>query len=203
MMRCLTCKRALQDLPDEQRETVFLKIWSGMKALAEIAEVTATPLNTVASPVPVRAGKAARGIGRSLQQIRNMRMEPYDEVERYLAEFRLLVKSMSLSPLRPNPRLPCLCLARGSAAVAVVVAAAGLLWFAHRKSAGPPPLAVVQPAQVNVVRERPYRKLSGSFHPACIDGQRKAGIAVGHRIAPCACPPCRGDQSTLKVLAKD
>ena len=44
----LTVQKALQDLPEEQRETVFLRIWSGM-SLAEIAEATATPLNTVAS----------------------------------------------------------------------------------------------------------------------------------------------------------
>jgi RNA polymerase sigma-70 factor, ECF subfamily len=35
-------------LPEEQRETVFLKIWSGL-TLLEISEITQTPLNTVAS----------------------------------------------------------------------------------------------------------------------------------------------------------
>jgi len=44
----LTLQKALQELPEEQKETVFLKIWSGM-TLQEIAEVTETPLNTVAS----------------------------------------------------------------------------------------------------------------------------------------------------------
>jgi len=44
----LAVQKALRDLPEEQRETVFLRIWSGM-TLAEIAEATATPLNTVAS----------------------------------------------------------------------------------------------------------------------------------------------------------
>jgi RNA polymerase sigma-70 factor, ECF subfamily len=44
----LTLQRALRDLPEEQRETVFLRIWSGM-TLLEIAEATETPLNTVAS----------------------------------------------------------------------------------------------------------------------------------------------------------
>ena len=44
----LTLQKALQELPEEQRETVFLKVWSGM-TLAEIAELTETPLNTVAS----------------------------------------------------------------------------------------------------------------------------------------------------------
>ncbi len=44
----LALEQALRALPEEQRETVFLKIWSGM-TLQEIAEATDSPLNTVAS----------------------------------------------------------------------------------------------------------------------------------------------------------
>ena len=44
----LYLQQALRQLPDEQRETVFLKIWSGM-TLLEISEMTEIPLNTVAS----------------------------------------------------------------------------------------------------------------------------------------------------------
>jgi RNA polymerase sigma-70 factor (ECF subfamily) len=44
----LHLQRALKELPEEQRETVFLKVWSGM-TLLEISRVTETPLNTVAS----------------------------------------------------------------------------------------------------------------------------------------------------------
>lgn len=44
----LNLQNALKELPDEQREAVFLKVWSGM-TLQEIADVTGTPLNTVAS----------------------------------------------------------------------------------------------------------------------------------------------------------
>ena len=46
--KTLNLQQALRELPEEQRETVFLKVWSGM-TLLEIAEVTDTPLNTVAS----------------------------------------------------------------------------------------------------------------------------------------------------------
>ena len=46
--KILNLQQALKGLPDEQRETVFLKVWSGM-TLQEISEVTETPLNTVAS----------------------------------------------------------------------------------------------------------------------------------------------------------
>lgn len=45
---CLNLQQALQELPEEQREIVFLKVWSGM-TLLEISKVTETPLNTVAS----------------------------------------------------------------------------------------------------------------------------------------------------------
>ena len=41
-------QRVLRELPPEQRETVFLHVWSGM-TLQEVANATDTPLNTVAS----------------------------------------------------------------------------------------------------------------------------------------------------------
>jgi RNA polymerase sigma-70 factor (ECF subfamily) len=44
----LSLQNALRKMPEEQREAVFLRMWSGM-TLQEIAEATDTPLNTVAS----------------------------------------------------------------------------------------------------------------------------------------------------------
>jgi RNA polymerase sigma-70 factor, ECF subfamily len=44
----LAVQQALQHLPEEQREVVFLRIWSGL-TFQEIADVTEQPLNTVAS----------------------------------------------------------------------------------------------------------------------------------------------------------
>jgi RNA polymerase sigma-70 factor, ECF subfamily len=44
----LAVQEALGDLPEEQRETVFLKVWGGM-TLQEIAGVLEVPMNTVAS----------------------------------------------------------------------------------------------------------------------------------------------------------
>jgi len=41
-------QEALGELPDEQREAVIMRIWSGM-TLQEIATATAVPLNTAAS----------------------------------------------------------------------------------------------------------------------------------------------------------
>jgi RNA polymerase sigma-70 factor (ECF subfamily) len=52
----LSVQDALRDLPEEQRETVFLKIWSGL-TLQEIADATETPLNTVASRYRYALGK--------------------------------------------------------------------------------------------------------------------------------------------------
>jgi RNA polymerase sigma-70 factor (ECF subfamily) len=44
----LAVQQALQHLPEEQREVVFLRIWSGL-TFQEIAEAMETPVNTVAS----------------------------------------------------------------------------------------------------------------------------------------------------------
>jgi RNA polymerase sigma-70 factor (ECF subfamily) len=66
----LTLQGALRELPEGQREAVFLRIWSGM-TLQEIAQATATPLNTVASryryaldKLRDRLGQAAGKTGR-------------------------------------------------------------------------------------------------------------------------------------------
>jgi RNA polymerase sigma-70 factor, ECF subfamily len=44
----LNLQQALAKLPEEQSETVFLKVWGGL-TLLEISEATETPMNTVAS----------------------------------------------------------------------------------------------------------------------------------------------------------
>jgi RNA polymerase sigma-70 factor, ECF subfamily len=44
----LTLEKGLMELPEEQREVVVMRIWSGM-TLQEIAASTEVPLNTVAS----------------------------------------------------------------------------------------------------------------------------------------------------------
>lgn len=67
----LALQKALHELPEEQREVVFLRIWSGM-TLQEIEEATETPLNTVASryryaleKLRQRLGNAGGRAGRS------------------------------------------------------------------------------------------------------------------------------------------
>jgi RNA polymerase sigma-70 factor (ECF subfamily) len=44
----LSLQSALLELPEEQRETIILRIWSGM-TLAEVAIATGVPVNTAAS----------------------------------------------------------------------------------------------------------------------------------------------------------
>jgi RNA polymerase sigma-70 factor (ECF subfamily) len=44
----LALQHALAELPEEQREAVVMRVWSGM-TLEEVAVATAAPLNTVAS----------------------------------------------------------------------------------------------------------------------------------------------------------
>jgi RNA polymerase sigma-70 factor (ECF subfamily) len=66
----LAVQAALGDLPEEQRETVFLRVWSGM-TLQEIAVVLEIPMNTVAS----RYRYALDKLRERLQPARNARGE--------------------------------------------------------------------------------------------------------------------------------
>jgi RNA polymerase sigma-70 factor, ECF subfamily len=63
----LNLQQALRDLPEEQRETVFLKVWSGLMLL-EISEMTQTPLHTVASRYRYALEKLRERLGKSLQK---------------------------------------------------------------------------------------------------------------------------------------
>jgi len=63
----LTLQKGLRDLPEEQRETIFLRIWSGM-TLLEIANATKTPLNTIASRYRYALEKLRRCLGPNLEK---------------------------------------------------------------------------------------------------------------------------------------
>lgn len=63
----LHLQSALKELPEEQRETVFLKVWSGM-TLLEISEITETPLNTVASRYRYALEKLRERLGEHFQK---------------------------------------------------------------------------------------------------------------------------------------
>ena len=63
----LTLQKALRELPEEQKETVFLKVWSGM-TLQEISEATETPLNTVASRYRYALEKLREHLGQNIKK---------------------------------------------------------------------------------------------------------------------------------------
>jgi RNA polymerase sigma-70 factor (ECF subfamily) len=63
----LYLQQALRELPEEQRETVFLKVWGGM-TLLEISEMTETPLNTVASRYRYALEKLRERLGQHFQK---------------------------------------------------------------------------------------------------------------------------------------
>jgi RNA polymerase sigma-70 factor, ECF subfamily len=61
----LALQNALQELSEDQRETLYLRIWSGM-TLQEVAEATETPLNTVASRYRYALEKLRERLGEKL-----------------------------------------------------------------------------------------------------------------------------------------
>ena len=63
----LSLQNALQGLPEEQRETVFLRVWSGM-TLQEISEAMETPLNTVASRYRYALEKLRERLGQKFEK---------------------------------------------------------------------------------------------------------------------------------------
>jgi len=65
----LSLQNALRELPEEQRDAVFLRVWSGM-TLQEIAEATETPLNTVASRYRYALDKLRSQLGPSSEKER-------------------------------------------------------------------------------------------------------------------------------------
>lgn len=56
MRRLWHLQKALGELPEEQREVVVMRIWSGM-TLEEIAAAAGAPLNTIASRYRYALGK--------------------------------------------------------------------------------------------------------------------------------------------------
>ena len=64
----LALQAALRELPEEQREVVTMRVWSGM-TLDEIATATGAPLNTVASRYRY-----------ALEKLRE-RLKPYQKLE--------------------------------------------------------------------------------------------------------------------------
>lgn len=65
----IALQNALRELSEDQRETVFLRVWSGM-TLQEVAEATETPLNTVASRYRYALEKLREQLGKRAEKAR-------------------------------------------------------------------------------------------------------------------------------------
>jgi len=120
-----------------------------------------------------------------------------DETERYLAEFR----PRAVQPLEPMPKGRDAPLLWVAAVVAVVLLAVGLLWFAHREAGRLREAANIQPRKVSATRAWRYESTLALTRLALEDGERLESLLAGESRKEL--PPCRGEQSTLSVLAKE
>ena len=196
----LALEKALAELPEEQREVVVMRAWSGL-TLEEIAAATAAPLNTIASRYRY-----------ALEKLRQ-RLQPYErnengqmkmendgkKFEEYLGEFQ---------PRKPRA-LPALIVHRQAwprrlaAAAAIAMFLGASLWFVRRKNE----LISGEPAAKNststLEAESPARPLAllpltrlALENPEQVDAQL---TAASRRVLP----DFRGSNSTLRVLAKE
>lgn len=125
-------------------------------------------------------------------------MGPYDEeTERYLKEFRpLAIRKLEVAPQSWNRVWR-----RLTAAAAVAVCAGGLFWFARREATLSKEAANVQVPKVGVTSEPQYRTVLALTTLALADSKRfETFLAEESRKS---LPSFQGEQSTLRVLAKD
>jgi hypothetical protein len=125
-------------------------------------------------------------------------MGPYDEeMERYLKEFRPQpIRALEVAPL-PRKTL----WRRLTAAAAVAGCAGGLFWFARREFRLSKATGNVRAPNQSVINERQSRTIFALTALALADDKKfQAVLAEESRKS---LPSFRGEQSTLKVLAKD
>ena len=125
-------------------------------------------------------------------------MDQYDdETERYLREFRpRAIRTLKVAPKARSILSRCV-----AAAVAAALLAGGLLWFAHREAARFQEAAKIPPPEVNVARGRRYESALALTKLALTDNEKLESLLTeeSRKILPAV----RGEQSTLKVLAKE
>jgi hypothetical protein len=125
-------------------------------------------------------------------------MGPYDEeTERYLKEFRPL----AIRTLEVAPQSWKLVWRRLTVGAAVAVCAGGLFWFARREIRLSREAASVQAPEVSVTSERQYRTTLALTTLALADNERFETLLTEESRK--SLPSFQGEQSTLKVLAKD
>ena len=125
-------------------------------------------------------------------------MAQYDEeTERYLKEFRPL----AIRALEVAPQARKMLWRQLAAAAAVAVCVGGLFWFAHRETRLSKEVANVQAPKVGVTSERQNRTTLALTKLALADNERFETLLVEESQE--SLPSFQGEQSTLKVLAKD
>jgi hypothetical protein len=125
-------------------------------------------------------------------------MAPYDEdTERYLNEFR----PQTIRELEVAPRPGNVSWRRLAAAAALVVCAGGIFWFARSESKHRNQSANVQAPKVSITSQRQYRTTAALTKLALSDNEGfEILLAEESRKS---LPNFQGEQSALKVLAKD
>jgi hypothetical protein len=125
-------------------------------------------------------------------------MGPFDdETERYLKEFR----PRAIRALEVLPKARNILSRRLAAAAALTLLAGGLLWYANRNATRLREATNVQPADVNVPTNSRYESTLVLTRLALTDNAKLEAILSEESRK--VLPNVQGEQSMLKVLAKD
>ena len=125
-------------------------------------------------------------------------MAPYDdEMERHLQEFQ--PKAIRKLEVATPPRN--IFWRRLAAAAAMALCAGGLFWFARRELTRSKEAANVQALKVGVTSQRQYRSTLALTKLALADRDKFETLLAEESRK--SLPGFQGEQSTLKVLAKD
>jgi hypothetical protein len=125
-------------------------------------------------------------------------MGPFDdETERYLKEFR----PRAIRALEVLPKTRNILSRRLAAAAALTLLAGGLLWYANRNTTRLREATNVQPADVNVPTNSRYESTLVLTRLALTDNAKLEAILSEESRK--VLPNVQGEQSMLKVLAKD
>jgi hypothetical protein len=125
-------------------------------------------------------------------------MALYDEdTERYLQEFR----PQAIRELEVAPRQRKVSWRRLTAAAAVVVCAGGIFWVAWRDLKHSNQAANVQTPKVSITSQRQYRTTVALTKLALSDNEGFETLLAEESRK--SLPNFQGEQSALKVLAKD
>jgi hypothetical protein len=120
-----------------------------------------------------------------------------DEMERYLKEFLpKAIRKLNVATHRQN-----IIWRRLAAAAAVALCAGGFFWFAQRELTRSKEAANVQAHKVDVTSQRQYRSTLALTKLALTDRDKFETLLVEESRK--SLPGFQGEQSTLKVLAKD